>query len=67
MYTEDWKASKGKYKVVGLDTFSHADWIDGEFDNEKDAIKSAKKKAGEMTLMRVYDDKEKLICEYGKY
>ncbi len=69
MYTENWQASPGKFKVIGLDTFSHEDWIEGEYDTKEEAIKKAKSitKGNDMTLARVYDDKENQLFQCGKY
>ena len=69
MYEEDRKASLGKFKVIGIDTFSHDDWTEGEFESKEDAIKHAKEKVvdEEMMLMYVYDDKEREIYQCGSY
>jgi hypothetical protein len=69
MYTENRKATDNKFKVIGIDTFSHDDWSEGEFDYIEDAIKHAEDKVidEEMMLMYVYDDKEKKIYQCGNY
>ncbi len=59
------KAPKGKFRVVGVDTFSSEDWIIGDFDTMPMAIKTADGKGGEMLKTHVYDDNGKHIHEAG--
>lgn len=50
------KASKGKFRVVGVDTFDGGDWVDGDFESLEAAnARIAAKTAGaEMLMMHVY-------------
>lgn len=59
------KAPKGKFRVVGVDTFSNEDWVIGDFDSIEIAIKTANGKGGTMLKTHVYDDKGKHIHEAG--
>lgn len=59
------KAPKGKFRVIGVDTFSHEDWSYGDFDTKEEAIDVAKKKGGTMNKTHVYDDKGKHLFEAG--
>lgn len=61
------KAPSGKYRVIGVYTFDGTDWIEGDFDTEKEAIKCAKKIGGEMLKMHVYDDKGTHIFDAGTF
>ena len=38
------KAPKGKFRVVGVDTFSYEDWVQGDFDKKEVAIEEAESK-----------------------
>ncbi len=49
-------APKGKYRVVGVDTFDGGDWHQGDFDTLEAAMECARSKGGQMTVMHVYDD-----------
>lgn len=62
-------APPGKYRVVGVDTFDHTDWISGDFDTEKQAIDHADEQVidEEMLKMHVYNDKGKHIYDAGIY
>ena len=61
------KAPKGKFRVVGVDTFAHEDWIVGDFADEKTAIETAKAKGGVMTKMHVYDDRGHHLAQAGSF
>ncbi len=50
------QAPKGKYRVVGVDTFDGDDWVQGDFDTLENARTVAEKKGGIMTKMHIYDD-----------
>lgn len=52
------KAPKGKFRVIGVDTFDGSDWVDGDFDTLEQARKHANKKTKgkQMLKMHVYDD-----------
>ena len=60
-------APKGKYRVVGVDTFDGGDWHEGDFDTEKEALDRIRNKAGEMTKMYVYDDTGHFVASAGKF
>lgn len=61
------KAPEGKFRVVGVDTFSHDDWVQGDFDTKEKALECARYKSGTMLKMYVYDDKGKYIDGHGSY
>lgn len=50
-----------KFKVVGVDTFSHEDWVEGYFDTKEEALAVAKSKGGVMNKMYVYDKDGKRV------
>jgi hypothetical protein len=50
------KAPKGKFRVIGVDTFDGGDWLDEDCKTLDEAIKLANQKGGQMTIMYVYDD-----------
>lgn len=62
-------APKNKFRVVGVDTFalSDDDWIEGDFDSEKEAINIAQNRSGKMLKMHVYDDKGTHIYDAGTF
>lgn len=60
-------APKGKFRVIGVDTFDGSDWVQGDFDTSGEAIACAKAKAGQMTMMHVYDDTGKHIDKAGTF
>ena len=49
-------APKGKFRVVGVDTFDGTDWHEKDFDTKDEAIQHAKMRGGNMLRMYVYDD-----------
>lgn len=38
---------QGKFRVLGVDTFDHEDWVDAEFDSPEEAIRYVKEKTTE--------------------
>ena len=52
-------APKGKFRVIGVDTFEgpRADYLIDDFDKLKDAIEEARGHAGSMNPCYVYDDR----------
>lgn len=60
-------APKGKYRVIGVDTFDGGDWVQGDFATEAEALKCAREHGGQMTKMHVYDDTGTHIGEAGKF
>jgi len=61
------KAPIGKYRVVGVDTFSNEDWIDGDFSTAAEAIERARSKGGVMLKTHVYDDTGLHIFQAGEF
>ena len=57
LYLPDYKAPMGKFRVIGTDTFSGGDWIEGDFDTRELAIECADTKKGAWSKTHVYDDK----------
>lgn len=60
-------APKGKYRVVGVDTFAREDWVEGDFDTKETALAHARANGGEMTKMHVYDDEGRHVGEAGTF
>lgn len=52
------QAPKGKYRVIGVDTFEalNADYIIGDYKDRIKAIRIAKNEGGTMNPTYVYDD-----------
>jgi hypothetical protein len=61
------KAPKGKFRVVGVDTFDGGDWIQGDYPTKAKAIEVANDKGGTMTMMYVYDTKGRYIHSAGTF
>jgi len=61
------KAPKGKFRVVGVDTFDGTDWVEGDFDTKEEALELAKLKGGTMLKTHVYDDKGNHINGFGSF
>lgn len=61
------QAPKGKYRVVGVDTFDKTDWVYGDFNTAEDAIDFANEKGGTMLKTHVYDDTGKHIHDAGTF
>lgn len=39
--------TKGKYRVLGVDTYDHEDWVDAEFDSPEEAIAYVREKTAQ--------------------
>lgn len=63
----DLKAPKGEYRVIGVDTFSHEDWVYGDYKTLQEAKTFANSKGGNMNCVYVYDDKGKCVHNAGTY
>ena len=52
------KAPKGKFRVIGVDTFDGDDWVEGDFDTLAAAATHVndRTKGKQMLKMHVYDD-----------
>ncbi len=63
------KASKNKFRVVGVDTFDGGDWIEGNFPNlmRAKAVVDAKTKGQQMLKMYVYDNSGKCVYSGGSF
>ena len=61
------RAPKGKFRVIGVDTFDGGDWHDGDFDTKEAALARASAKGAEMTRMYVYDDAGQYVGSAGKF
>jgi hypothetical protein len=60
-------APKGKFRVIGVDTFDGGDWVEGDFDSKETALKHAKENGGVMTKMYVYDDHGRCFASEGTF
>jgi hypothetical protein len=58
---------KGKFRVIGVDTFDGDDWVEGDFDSAQAALSHARSKGGQMTKMHVYDDTGRHIGDAGTF
>jgi hypothetical protein len=61
------QAPKNKYRVVGVDTFAHEDFVIGDYDTLETAIRIAKKQGGTMMKVYIYNDKSKYLFDCGKF
>jgi len=61
------KAPEGKFRVIGVDTFSNEDWIYGDYDSKAKAIEIADEKGGTMNKTYVYDDTGKHLYNAGEF
>ena len=61
------KAHKGKFRVIGVDTFSGDDWLYGDLDTMEAAIKAAEVSQAAMCKMYVYDDQGRCIYSAGTF
>lgn len=61
------KAPRGKYRVVGVDTFDGEDFLIGDFDSKEEAIQIAHERGGHMRKTHVYSDAGKHIGEGGSF
>ena len=61
------KAPKGKFRVIGVDTFDGTDWVIDDVNTVEMAIKVADGKGGTMLKTHVYDDKGKHIHSAGTF
>ena len=56
-----------QFRVIGVDTFDGADWVEGDFPNKEEALSRAMTAAGEMTKMHVYDEHGENIGSFGSF
>ena len=61
------KAPKGKYRVVGVDTFNlpYTDSLVGDFDTREEAEAAAYEYGGQMNPAHVYDDEGNHLFQVG--
>ncbi len=64
---EQFRAPEGKFRVIGVDTFDHSDWIYGDYDTKEEAISLANTKGGTMLKTHVYDDQANHIHQAGTF
>lgn len=64
---KDMCAPKGKFRVIGVDTFDGTDWIEGDFDSEDEAFDASRKKGSTMLKTHVYDDKGNHLHSDGTF
>ena len=62
-------APEGKFRVVGVDTFDHSDWVDGDFDTKEEAIAAAAERGKNAVMLKlhVYDDQGNHLHEDGNF
>lgn len=65
MGPQDYENKPGKFKVIGVDTFSHEDWLVGYYDTFEAAKNACP--GGEMEKGYVYDDKGKCLLGRGQF
>ena len=61
------KAPKGKYRVIGVDTFDRSDWVYGDYKTKEEAINLATTKGEQMLKTHVYDDKGNHLFSGGTF
>jgi hypothetical protein len=61
------RAPKGKFRVVGVDTFDGGDWVDKDCNTLDEAIAHADGRGGTMLKMHVYNDEGKHLHEAGTF
>jgi hypothetical protein len=63
------KAPKGKYRIIGVDTFDGTDWVEKDCDTLTEAQEHISKRVTrqEMLKLYIYDDKGKYVAEAGTY
>ena len=61
------QAPKGKYRVVGVDTFDGGDWHKGDYATLAAAKKVADKHGAQMTIYYVYDSKGCCVHRAGTF
>lgn len=61
------KAPKGKFRIIGVDVFDGADWIEGNFKTLQEAINHADEvtEGKNMLKMHIYDDRG--IHRYARF
>jgi hypothetical protein len=69
--SEDYKAPPGMFRVIGVDQFSHEQWVTGDYATKEEALQVARTKtlkASEFatdssiaTVFYAYDDQGKLL------
>lgn len=60
-------APKGKFRVIGVDTFDGTDWVQGDFDKLEDAEECAREKGGKMCVMHIYNDQGVHVGKAGEF
>lgn len=62
-------APKGKFRVVGVDTFDGDDWVEGDFDTLELALKHIAKKVENQSMLKmyVYDDRGNYCADAGEF
>lgn len=61
------EAPKGKFRIVGVDTFDGTDWVYKDVSTLKEAKKFADEKGGAMLKVHVYNDKSQHVYEAGTF
>ena len=61
------QAPMGKFRIVGVDTFSNEDWVEGDFVTLEQAKHVANQRGGEMRKMYIYNDQGNYLYEAGTY
>ena len=60
-------APQGKFRVVGVDTFDHTDWVEGDYATQHEAERAADKLGGSMLKTHVYDDQGVWLYGAGSF
>ena len=59
------RAPRGQFKVILADTFDHTDVSFGVFADREDALRVAREHSGSMKVCLVYDDRARVVGEFG--
>lgn len=60
-------APKGKFRIIGVDTFDGSDWVYKDVDTFEEAKKFADEEGGVMLKVHVYNDEGKHVYEAGTF
>ncbi len=60
-------APKGKFRIVGVDTFDGTDWVYKDVDTFEEAKKFADKKGDVMLMVHVFNDEGKHVYKAGTF
>jgi hypothetical protein len=57
----------GSFRVIGVDTFDGTEWVEGDYETQREAIDVANACGGQMTKMHVYDKGGRHVHDAGRF